>query len=189
MAVLHLNNTCMLELAQQFSASESASRPQRRENMKNHSDNLVVGGEPILVKSFVGNIKPYTPFPSLPAEEPFLIMADHHEIRKLSVDGSNYTILKQVRDVCFTGSVLKSVAKHTSKKTNLSTLTRWAEDLKLLLYQCFYLGGVVNTIQCECITFCLSNRNPCQGYWLFKWAFHQQMQCCIIFSLQSGQLK
>lgn len=29
-------------------------------------------------------------------EEPFLIMADHHEIRKLSVDGSNYTILKQV---------------------------------------------------------------------------------------------
>lgn len=30
------------------------------------------------------------------AEEPFLIMADHHEIRKLSVDGSNYTILKQV---------------------------------------------------------------------------------------------
>uniref|UniRef100_A0A8C6V0R7 Low density lipoprotein receptor-related protein 1Bb n=1 Tax=Neogobius melanostomus TaxID=47308 RepID=A0A8C6V0R7_9GOBI len=29
------------------------------------------------------------------AEEPFLIMADHHEIRKLSVDGSNYTILKQ----------------------------------------------------------------------------------------------
>ncbi|MEQ2258234.1 Low-density lipoprotein receptor- protein 1B, partial [Xenotaenia resolanae] len=28
-------------------------------------------------------------------EEPFLIMADHHEIRKLSVDGSNYTILKQ----------------------------------------------------------------------------------------------
>lgn len=32
------------------------------------------------------------------AEEPFLIMADHHEIRKLSVDGSNYTILKQVSD-------------------------------------------------------------------------------------------
>lgn len=31
------------------------------------------------------------------AEEPFLVMADHHEIRKLSVDGSNYTILKQVR--------------------------------------------------------------------------------------------
>lgn len=30
------------------------------------------------------------------AEEPFLIMADHHEIRKLSIDGSNYTILKQV---------------------------------------------------------------------------------------------
>uniref|UniRef100_A0A3B4FER3 LDL receptor related protein 1B n=1 Tax=Pundamilia nyererei TaxID=303518 RepID=A0A3B4FER3_9CICH len=29
------------------------------------------------------------------SEEPFLIMADHHEIRKLSVDGSNYTILKQ----------------------------------------------------------------------------------------------
>uniref|UniRef100_A0A3Q2Y480 Low density lipoprotein receptor-related protein 1Ba n=1 Tax=Hippocampus comes TaxID=109280 RepID=A0A3Q2Y480_HIPCM len=28
-------------------------------------------------------------------EEPFLIMADHHEIRKLSADGSNYTILKQ----------------------------------------------------------------------------------------------
>lgn len=33
------------------------------------------------------------------AEEPFLIMADHHEIRKLSVDGSNYTILKQVSDI------------------------------------------------------------------------------------------
>lgn len=33
------------------------------------------------------------------AEEPFLIMADHHEIRKLSVDGSNYTILKQVSEV------------------------------------------------------------------------------------------
>lgn len=31
------------------------------------------------------------------AEEPFLILADHHEIRKLSVDGSNYTLLKQVR--------------------------------------------------------------------------------------------
>lgn len=27
-------------------------------------------------------------------------MADHHEIRKLSVDGSNYTILKQVSDIC-----------------------------------------------------------------------------------------
>lgn len=36
------------------------------------------------------------------AEEPFLIMADHHEIRKLSVDGSNYTILKQVGDFCMT---------------------------------------------------------------------------------------
>uniref|UniRef100_A0A8B9RNB7 Low density lipoprotein receptor-related protein 1Bb n=1 Tax=Astyanax mexicanus TaxID=7994 RepID=A0A8B9RNB7_ASTMX len=32
---------------------------------------------------------------SLSAEEPFLILADHHEIRKLSVDGSNYTLLKQ----------------------------------------------------------------------------------------------
>uniref|UniRef100_A0A096LXY3 EGF-like domain-containing protein n=1 Tax=Poecilia formosa TaxID=48698 RepID=A0A096LXY3_POEFO len=32
---------------------------------------------------------------AISAEEPFLIMADHHEIRKLSVDGSNYTILKQ----------------------------------------------------------------------------------------------
>lgn len=30
------------------------------------------------------------------AEEPFLILADHHEIRKLSVDGTNYTLLKQV---------------------------------------------------------------------------------------------
>ncbi|XP_031438138.1 low-density lipoprotein receptor-related protein 1B isoform X1 [Clupea harengus] len=29
------------------------------------------------------------------AEEPFLILADHHEIRKLSIDGSNYTLLKQ----------------------------------------------------------------------------------------------
>ncbi|KAJ8282634.1 hypothetical protein COCON_G00051530 [Conger conger] len=32
---------------------------------------------------------------SLSAEEPFLILADHHEIRKISVDGSNYTLLKQ----------------------------------------------------------------------------------------------
>ncbi|XP_035376859.1 low-density lipoprotein receptor-related protein 1B [Electrophorus electricus] len=29
------------------------------------------------------------------AEEPFLILADHHEIRKISLDGSNYTLLKQ----------------------------------------------------------------------------------------------
>lgn len=35
------------------------------------------------------------------AEEPFLIMADHHEIRKLSVDGSNYTILKQASEAFF----------------------------------------------------------------------------------------
>ncbi|KAG7259667.1 hypothetical protein CRUP_013120 [Coryphaenoides rupestris] len=35
---------------------------------------------------------------ALSAEEPFLIMADHHEIRKLSVDGSNYTILKQITE-------------------------------------------------------------------------------------------
>uniref|UniRef100_A0A8C1BL65 Low density lipoprotein receptor-related protein 1Bb n=1 Tax=Cyprinus carpio carpio TaxID=630221 RepID=A0A8C1BL65_CYPCA len=32
---------------------------------------------------------------SLSVEEPFLILADLHEIRKLSVDGSNYTLLKQ----------------------------------------------------------------------------------------------
>ncbi|XP_048835137.1 low-density lipoprotein receptor-related protein 1B-like isoform X4 [Brienomyrus brachyistius] len=32
---------------------------------------------------------------SLSAEEPFLILADHHEIRKISIDGSNYTLLKQ----------------------------------------------------------------------------------------------
>ncbi|XP_064419902.1 low-density lipoprotein receptor-related protein 1B [Latimeria chalumnae] len=32
---------------------------------------------------------------SLADEEPFLIIADHHEIRKISVDGSNYTLLKQ----------------------------------------------------------------------------------------------
>ncbi|TRY84843.1 hypothetical protein DNTS_002284 [Danionella cerebrum] len=32
---------------------------------------------------------------SISAEEPFLILADLHEIRKLSVDGSNYTLLKQ----------------------------------------------------------------------------------------------
>lgn len=31
-------------------------------------------------------------------EEPFLILADHHEIRKISTDGSNYTLLKQVGD-------------------------------------------------------------------------------------------
>lgn len=37
-----------------------------------------------------------TSYVLISAEEPFLIMADHHEIRKLSVDGSNYTILKQV---------------------------------------------------------------------------------------------
>ncbi|GAA6082844.1 low-density lipoprotein receptor-related protein 1B-like isoform X1, partial [Tachysurus ichikawai] len=29
------------------------------------------------------------------AEEPFLILADHHEIRRISLDGSNYTLLKQ----------------------------------------------------------------------------------------------
>uniref|UniRef100_A0A8C5HU04 EGF-like domain-containing protein n=1 Tax=Gouania willdenowi TaxID=441366 RepID=A0A8C5HU04_GOUWI len=34
-------------------------------------------------------------YEALDPEEPILIMADHHEIRKLSVDGSNYTILKQ----------------------------------------------------------------------------------------------
>ncbi|XP_030628050.1 low-density lipoprotein receptor-related protein 1B [Chanos chanos] len=32
---------------------------------------------------------------SLSADEPFLILADHHEIRKISLDGSNYTLLKQ----------------------------------------------------------------------------------------------
>ncbi|XP_061081754.1 low-density lipoprotein receptor-related protein 1B-like [Conger conger] len=32
---------------------------------------------------------------SLSAEEPFLILADHHEIRKISLDGSNYMLLKQ----------------------------------------------------------------------------------------------
>ncbi|CDQ90325.1 unnamed protein product [Oncorhynchus mykiss] len=32
---------------------------------------------------------------SLSAEEPFLILADHHDIRKISTDGSNYTPLKQ----------------------------------------------------------------------------------------------
>ncbi|KAJ7345792.1 hypothetical protein JRQ81_001742, partial [Phrynocephalus forsythii] len=32
---------------------------------------------------------------SLSDEEPFLILADHHEIRKISTDGSNYTSLKQ----------------------------------------------------------------------------------------------
>lgn len=41
------------------------------------------------------------------AEEPILIMADHHEIRKLSVDGSNYTILKQVSNTCIITCVLK----------------------------------------------------------------------------------
>ena len=84
----------------------------------------------MLVKSFVCNIKPCTPFPRLPAEEPFLIMADHHEIRKLSVDGSNYTILKQVRDVCFIGRVLKSAVRHTSKK-HLSTLTRQVKERRI----------------------------------------------------------
>uniref|UniRef100_A0A8C8LYL0 EGF-like domain-containing protein n=1 Tax=Oncorhynchus tshawytscha TaxID=74940 RepID=A0A8C8LYL0_ONCTS len=32
---------------------------------------------------------------SLSAEEPFLILADHHDIRKISTDGSNYAPLKQ----------------------------------------------------------------------------------------------
>nr|XP_015214112.1 PREDICTED: low-density lipoprotein receptor-related protein 1B isoform X3 [Lepisosteus oculatus] len=32
---------------------------------------------------------------SLSGEKPFLILADHHEIRKIDVDGSNYTLLKQ----------------------------------------------------------------------------------------------
>nr|XP_033800021.1 low-density lipoprotein receptor-related protein 1B [Geotrypetes seraphini] len=32
---------------------------------------------------------------SLSDDVPFLILADHHEIRKLSTDGSNYTLLKQ----------------------------------------------------------------------------------------------
>ncbi|KAB0361653.1 hypothetical protein FD754_005809 [Muntiacus muntjak] len=32
---------------------------------------------------------------SLSDEEPFLILADHHEIRKISTDGSNYTLIKQ----------------------------------------------------------------------------------------------
>ncbi|XP_069812693.1 low-density lipoprotein receptor-related protein 1B-like, partial [Dendropsophus ebraccatus] len=32
---------------------------------------------------------------SLSAEDPFLLLADHHEIRRMSTDGSNYTMLKQ----------------------------------------------------------------------------------------------
>ncbi|XP_043929607.1 low-density lipoprotein receptor-related protein 1B, partial [Protopterus annectens] len=32
---------------------------------------------------------------SLSDEEPFIILADHHEIRKISTDGLNYTLLKQ----------------------------------------------------------------------------------------------
>ncbi|XP_069472627.1 low-density lipoprotein receptor-related protein 1B isoform X1 [Ambystoma mexicanum] len=32
---------------------------------------------------------------ALSDEKPFLILADHHEIRKLNTDGSNYTLLKQ----------------------------------------------------------------------------------------------
>ncbi|KAL7834135.1 hypothetical protein AOLI_G00290950 [Acnodon oligacanthus] len=32
---------------------------------------------------------------AITAEEPFLILADHHEIRKIGLDGSNYTLLKQ----------------------------------------------------------------------------------------------
>uniref|UniRef100_A0A803TQP0 LDL receptor related protein 1B n=1 Tax=Anolis carolinensis TaxID=28377 RepID=A0A803TQP0_ANOCA len=32
---------------------------------------------------------------SLSDEEPFLILADHHEIRKITIDGSNYTSIKQ----------------------------------------------------------------------------------------------
>lgn len=35
---------------------------------------------------------------SLPAdEEPFLIFANRYYLRKLNLDGSNYTLLKQVR--------------------------------------------------------------------------------------------
>ncbi|KAG9261064.1 low-density lipoprotein receptor-related protein 1B-like [Astyanax mexicanus] len=32
---------------------------------------------------------------AITADEPFLILADHHEIRKISLDGLNYTLLKQ----------------------------------------------------------------------------------------------
>lgn len=46
------------------------------------------------ISRFVNN-KPV--FALILDEEPFLILADHHEIRKISTDGSNYTLLKQVR--------------------------------------------------------------------------------------------
>lgn len=49
------------------------------------------------------------------AEEPFLIMADHHEIRKLSVDGSNYTILKQVSDICIVATETFNVGSSLSQ--------------------------------------------------------------------------
>lgn len=41
-------------------------------------------------------LMPNTIFYLLLDEEPFLILADQHEIRKISTDGSNYTLLKQV---------------------------------------------------------------------------------------------
>lgn len=42
--------------------------------------------------------RPPTPHPPLD-EEPFLIFANRYYLRKLNLDGSNYTLLKQVRPV------------------------------------------------------------------------------------------
>lgn len=39
----------------------------------------------------------HTPFPLPADEEPFLIFANRYYLRKLNLDGSNYTLLKQVR--------------------------------------------------------------------------------------------
>lgn len=68
-----------------------------------------IRAKPCQVSLFVADSQPLTVLLTwsltqkmclISAEEPFLIMADHHEIRKLSVDGSNYTILKQVSQIC-----------------------------------------------------------------------------------------
>lgn len=41
-------------------------------------------------------MKKLNPNPLLPDEEPFLIFANRYYLRKLNLDGSNYTLLKQV---------------------------------------------------------------------------------------------
>nr|XP_060615948.1 low-density lipoprotein receptor-related protein 1B-like [Anolis sagrei ordinatus] len=44
---------------------------------------------------------------SLSDEDPFLILADHHEIRKITIDGSNYTSIKQVQAEAYQSAKLQ----------------------------------------------------------------------------------